>query len=192
MLPLLLASSSSYRRRLLARLQLPFDWAAPEVDETPQVGEGADALALRLAQDKACSLQERYPHHLIIGSDQVASLPGQILGKPGTQEKAQAQLEAASGRCMVFHTAVVLLNTYTGKRQTVCEPFKVHFRTLQKEEIRRYLEQEQPYDCAGSFKAEALGISLFQHMEGNDPTALVGLPLIHLCTMLRREGISCP
>ena len=189
---ILLASGSLYRRELLARLHLPFEHAAPDIDESPLPGESGPSLASRLAQTKAQALAYRYPNHLIIGSDQVAVLDGQLIGKPGTFERAREQLRAASGRSVSFLTGLCVHNAYTGRSQVDCVPFTVHFRELSEERIERYLLAEQPYDCAGSFKCEALGISLFRRTEGNDITSLVGLPLIRLVDMLEAEGIRIP
>ncbi|MDX5372633.1 MAG: Maf-like protein [Pseudomonadaceae bacterium] len=192
MLPLVLASSSPYRRELLGRLRHPFTWAAPAVDETPQPAESADALVRRLAETKARALSQQYPAHLIIGSDQAAVLGSQILGKPHDFERARQQLLAASGTSVTFLTSLALLNSASGHCQVDVVPFTVHFRPLSEEQIARYLEAEQPYDCAGSFKAEGLGVSLFRATEGEDGTSLVGLPLIRLVQMLDREGIAIP
>ena len=190
--PILLASGSVYRRELLARLRLPFDYAAPEIDESPRPNESGTALASRLAQQKAQALTSRYPEHLIIGSDQVAVLDEQLIGKPGTFERAREQLRAASGRSVSFLTGLCLHNARSGRNQVDCIPFTVHFRELDDARIERYLRAEQPYDCAGSFKCEALGISLFRRTEGDDITSLVGLPLIRLVDMLEAEGIQIP
>ena len=190
--PILLASGSVYRRELLARLRLPFDYAAPEIDESPRPNESGTALASRLAQQKAQALASRYPEHLIIGSDQVAVLDEQLIGKPGTFERAREQLRAASGRSVCFLTGLCLHNARSGRSQVDCIPFTVHFRELDDARIERYLRAEQPYDCAGSFKCETLGISLFRRTEGDDITSLVGLPLIRLVDMLEAEGIQIP
>lgn len=192
MRPLLLASSSHYRRELLSRLQLPFTSCAPDIDESPLPGETAEQLVRRLAEHKARALAEHYPGHLIIGSDQAAVLGRDILGKPHTFERAKLQLQAASGSKVTFLTGLALLNSETGTIQTDCVPFTVHFRTLDEARIERYLKAEQPFDCAGSFKAEGLGISLFRSTEGEDVTSLVGLPLIRLVDMLLNEGIDIP
>lgn len=192
MLPLLLASSSSYRRELLARLQLPFAWAAPDIDEQRIGEEPAPELVKRLARHKAEALAASHPGHLIIGSDQVAVLGEQILGKPHTFEKACEQLLAASGNHVTFLTGVALLNTQSGHCEVDCVPFTVHMRELDLPRIERYLHAEQPYDCAGSFKCEGLGVSLFQSTHGCDATSLVGLPLIRLVDMLLKEGVSIP
>ncbi|MGZ0717462.1 Maf family protein [Pseudomonas palleroniana] len=192
MLPLLLASSSVYRRELLSRLHLPFICSSPDIDETPHANESAVALVKRLAEDKARALAATHAGHLIIGSDQVAALDGQIIGKPLTFEKAREQLLAASGKRVSFLTGLALLNSQTGQCQVDCVPFTVHMRVLDAERIERYLRIEQPYDCAGSFKAEGLGVSLFQSTEGPDATSLVGLPLIRLVDMLLAEGVQIP
>jgi len=192
MLPLLLASSSAYRRELLTRLRLPFTCAAPDIDESQRPGEAAIELVKRLAEEKARALAASHPAHLIIGSDQVAVLDGQILGKPHSFEKAREQLLAASGARVSFLTGLALLNSRTGVCQVDCVPFTVHMRNLDIERIERYLHAEQPYDCAGSFKAEGLGVSLFQSTEGPDATSLIGLPLIRLVDMLLVEGVQIP
>lgn len=190
--PLLLASSSRYRRQLLERLHLPFIWASPDIDESPQPGEAPEHLVRRLAEAKARALAASHPDHLIIGSDQVACLGDAILGKPGDFANAQRQLRAASGRILRFATGLCLLNSGSGHCQTVIEPFEVRFRRLSDEQIDRYLEREQPFDCAGSFKSEGLGIALFEELRGRDPNALIGLPLIALIDLLRIEGIKIP
>jgi len=192
MLPLLLASSSTYRRDLLQRLHLPFDWASPDIDEGRLGDEPAEALVRRLAAAKARALAATHPAHLIIGSDQVAVLGERILGKPHTFERAREQLLAASGRAVSFLTGVALLNSATGQCQIDCVPFTVTLRELDSAQVERYLQAEQPYDCAGSFKAEGLGVSLFRDTQGSDATSLIGLPLIRLVQMLAEEGISVP
>jgi MAF protein len=192
-MPLLLASSSPYRRELLARLQLPFNWQSPSIDEARHAGEAATDLVKRLAEEKARALATSHPNHLIIGSDQVAVLgDGQILGKPHDLERAQAQLRAASGGSVTFLTGLALLNSANGLCQVDCVPFTVHFRQLDETQILRYLQREQPFDCAGSFKSESLGISLFRSTEGEDATSLIGLPLIRLVDMLQNEGVEIP
>jgi len=192
MLPLLLASSSAYRRELLTRLRLPFTCASPDIDESQRPGEAAIELVKRLAEEKARALAAHHPAHLIIGSDQVAVLDGRILGKPHDFEKAREQLLAASGTRVSFLTGLALLNSQTGECQVDCIPFSVQMRSLTVERIERYLHAEQPYDCAGSFKAEGLGVSLFQSTEGPDATSLIGLPLIRLVDMLLAEGVQIP
>lgn len=189
---LVLASTSAYRRMLLERLQLPFVTARPDVDETPLSGEHPPETANRLALAKARAVAERFEDALIIGSDQVAHLGSEIFGKPGTPERAIAQLQRMSGHSVVFHTALALINTRTGAVQATSVPTEVHFRRLSDAEIIRYVEREQPLDCAGAAKSEALGISLLEALTGDDPTALVGLPLIALSRMLRAEGVPLP
>ena len=191
-LPLVLASSSPYRHLLLQRLQLPFVWQSPDIDETPLANEKVQTMTLRLATEKARALAASHPKALIIGSDQACVLEGEtaIIGKPGNFEKARRQLLACSGRSVSFHTALVLLSSETGACHSSQDVFTVHFRELDDAEICRYLELEQPYDCAGSFKAEGLGIALFERMEGNDFHSLIGLPLISLCNLLRIYGLN--
>ncbi len=189
---LVLASTSAYRRDLLARITPKFRQQAPLVDETPHTGESLAALAERLAVAKARAVAATNPDCLIVGSDQVAGCEGLILGKPGNLKNARLQLRASAGREVVFHTAVCLIDT---RRNPARETFamdttRVAFRRLDDGEIERYLAQEQPYDCAGSFKSEGLGITLFEHIDSHDPTALVGLPLIALCRLLREAGIA--
>jgi septum formation protein len=190
--PLILASTSPYRRGLLARLGLHFTVAAPHADEIPRPGENPEQLCLRLAEDKARSVTPSHPGALVIGSDQVAVLDGQVLGKPGSHEAAMRQLRSASGRDVVFLTALCLLNPVAQRLQADIVPYRVRFRSLADDEIDRYLWRERPYDCAGAIKSEGLGIALVERMEGADPTALVGLPLIRLVSMLRKEGIHVP
>ncbi|MFJ4054022.1 MULTISPECIES: nucleoside triphosphate pyrophosphatase [Pseudomonas] len=192
MLPLLLASSSPYRRELLARLGLPFTWASPDLDERPLADEPATDLVRRLARQKAEALAGSHQQHLIIGSDQVAVLGEQILGKPHSFERACEQLLAASGQHVTFLTGVALLNTATGQCQVDCVPFTVTLRELDRARVERYVTAEQPLDCAGSFKAEGLGVSLFQSTHGSDATSLIGLPLIRLVDMLSKEGVAVP
>lgn len=190
MQPILLASSSPYRRELLAKLALPFEWTSPSVDETALIKENADDLVTRLAQDKARALAADYPRHLIIGSDQVAVLDSEILGKPNNYERAFAQLKAASAKQVIFKTGLCLLNATTHQIQICVEEFSVFFRELSDEQIHNYLIYETPYDCAGSFKCEGLGIALFNKLSGDDPNTLIGLPLIRLVEMLKREGVD--
>lgn len=192
MLPLLLASSSPYRRELLERLRLPFTWASPDIDEQRHDDEPAATLVRRLARQKAEALATSHPNHLIIGSDQVAVLGEQILGKPHSFERACEQLLAASGQQVTFLTGLALLNSTTGECQVDCVPFTVNLRELDRECVERYVTAEQPLDCAGSFKAEGLGVSLFQSTHGCDATSLVGLPLIRLVDMLLNEGVQIP
>jgi septum formation protein len=189
---LILASTSRYRKDLLARLNLAFDSVAPEVDETPLANERPIDTARRLALAKAQAVCGRHPDALIVGSDQVAVCEGRRLDKPGSHANAVRQLRHASGRSVVFHTAVVLLNSRSGRVQTEVVPTETRFRSLSEAEIERYLGAEPAYDCAGSAKAEGLGISLLEEIQSPDPTALIGLPLIALCTMLRNEGIIVP
>lgn len=187
---LILASTSPYRKQLLEKLGLPFECAAPEVDELPLPGETPRSLVLRLAQAKAQALSARFPNHLIIGSDQVCLLDGEITGKPHTEENARLQLKKASGNVVTFYTGLALYNSANGQLQTECEPFDVHFRHLSEQEINAYIRKENPLNCAGSFKSEGLGIALFDRLEGRDPNTLIGLPLIALCKMLRRESFN--
>jgi MAF protein len=163
---------------------------SPDVDESRLADESAEALVLRLAQDKAKAVAESHPDALIIGSDQVATIDGQILGKPGNHERAVKQLMQTSGKRVSFLTGLCLLNSTTGESQAVCEPFYVDFRELTSSQIDSYLRREQPYNCAGSFKSEGLGITLFQRLQGEDPAALIGLPLIRLVDMLKNEGVD--
>ena len=192
MLPLLLASSSAYRRELLARLRLPFTWASPDIDERRLDDEPAVELVQRLARQKAEALAGSHPGQLIIGSDQVAVLGEQVLGKPHTFERACEQLLECSGQQVSFLTGLALLNSATGHCQMDCVPFTVTLRELDRERVERYVAAEQPLDCAGSFKAEGLGVSLFQSTHGCDSTSLIGLPLIRLVDMLTREGVAVP
>lgn len=189
---LVLASTSSYRQMLLERLSIPFELARPDTDETPLPGEPPATTAERLAAEKARAVATAWPDALIIGSDQVACLGDQVFGKPGTESRAVAQLQQMSGQTVVFHTALALLNTRSGRLQTAGIPTRVRFRTLTEAEIRRYVAKEQPLDCAGSAKSEGLGISLLEALSGDDPTALIGLPLIALSRMLRAEGLELP
>lgn len=188
---LILASTSAYRRDLLARLRLPFDTVRPDTDETALPGEAPLALAQRLAEAKASAVAALHPQAWVIGSDQVAELDGQALGKPGGRATAIAQLAAMSGRAVQFRTGVWLSRAGTASRGTL-DTTTVHFRTLGADEIARYVDAEQPYDCAGSFKSEGLGIVLFDAIESRDPTALVGLPLIATAGLLRDAGFNLP
>lgn len=187
---LILASTSVYRRELLQRLRLPFDCARPEVDESPLRAESTGQLVRRLARAKAEAVSALNPGAWVIGSDQAADLNGRILGKPGGHEAAIAQLTEMSGRTVHFHTAVSLHRD--GEELQAVDLTRVRLRNLASEEIARYVEAEQPYDCAGSFKCEGLGISLFESIETQDPTALVGLPLIALAGLLRQAGYALP
>lgn len=189
---LILASTSRYRKALLEKLALPFECAAPEVDESPLPGESAEVLVARLALAKASAIADRFDQGLIIGSDQVCVCDGQIMGKPGTVEKAVAQLMAAQGRSVTFHTGLCVLDAASGRAEQLVEPFTVHFRTLDEAALRRYVEAELPLDCAGSFKCEGMGIVLFKGLEGRDPNALIGLPLIGLIELLARHGLALP
>ncbi|WP_410015758.1 Maf family protein [Sodalis sp. C49] len=190
MCKIVLASSSPFRRALMEKLTLPFIAIAPDIDETRLADESADHMVLRLAEGKARALAGRYPAHLIIGSDQCCVLEGRITGKPHTHENAVGQLRQASGRRVTFYTGLALLNSLTGRIQRTVEPFHVTFRTLSEAEIAGYVALDQPLHSAGSFKSEGLGISLFDALEGRDPNALIGLPLIALGGMLRNEGIN--
>ena len=187
---LVLGSTSPYRRELLQRLRIPFDVAAPDVDETPHAGETPRVLAQRLAQAKAIAVAHRFPQAVVIGSDQVADLKGVPLGKPGTHDKAVAQLRQMRGQTVVFHTAVSVVCSETGFEESSLASVNVTFRDLTDLEIENYLRAEQPYDCAGSAKSEGLGIALLTSIDSDDPTALVGLPLIRTCQMLRAAGIE--
>lgn len=191
MSPLVLASTSRYRRELLARLGLPFEVDRPEVDESPRPGEPPAELAVRLAEAKALAVAARHPAAWVIGSDQVAERDGLPLGKPGDRDTALAQLLAASGRSVRFHTAFCLAGP-DGRRLAGLDLTEVRFRPLERDGILRYLDAEQPYDCAGSFKCEGLGIVLFEAIQSRDPTALVGLPLITLSAALREAGFRLP
>ncbi|MDO9072847.1 MAG: Maf family nucleotide pyrophosphatase [Rubrivivax sp.] len=188
--PLILGSTSPYRRELLQRLRLPFEAVSPQVDETPLPNEAPAAMAVRLALAKAQAVAALHPQAVVIGADQVADLDGQPFGKPGTHERAVAQLRLLSGRRAVFQTAVAVVRASTGFAEVLLAPVKVHFRQLSDVEIDRYLRLEQPYDCAGSAKSETLGIALLEAIESDDPTALVGLPLIRTCQLLRRAGLD--
>jgi MAF protein len=189
-MPLVLASSSRYRRALLEQLRLPFTSASPDIDETPLPGEPVSALVARLALAKARALAPRFPDALIIGSDQACALDNQILGKPGDAARAHAQLQMCSGRRVTFHTGLVLYDARHDTWQDTVDTFSVQFRHLKADEIARYVELEQPFDCAGSFKVEGLGIALFEALDGRDYNSLIGLPLISLCEMLRGAGLD--
>lgn len=187
---LILASTSPFRRELLARLELPFTVQAPDVEETRQPSEEVPMLVARLAELKARAIARHEPAALIIGSDQVAVLGGEIMGKPGDHERATAQLRWASGQTVTFYTGLCLLDGLGGQRQIAVESFRVVFRALTPAMIEGYLRREQPYRCAGSFKSEGLGIALFERLEGDDPTSLIGLPLIRLTRMLEAVGVA--
>jgi septum formation protein len=189
---LILGSTSRYRRELLGRLGLPFDVAAPQVDETPRPGESPEDLARRLALAKARDVARRHPDAVVIGSDQVADLDGEPLGKPGDHARATEQLRRMSGRTVIFQTGVAVVCQDRGFVLEDLAPVRVEFRRLADEEIERYLRAEQPYDCAGSAKSEGLGIALLEAIHSDDPTALVGLPLIRTCRMLRAAGLQVP
>ena len=186
---LVLGSTSRYRQELLQRLRIPFEVSAPDVDETPRPGEAPRDLALRLSLDKARAVAARFPQAVVIGSDQVADLDGQPLGKPGNHMRAVAQLRQMRGQTVVFQTAVSVVCLETGFEQTALAPVRVQFRLLDDAEIEAYLLAEQPYDCAGSAKSEGLGISLLDAIDSDDPTALIGLPLIRTCRLLRAAGV---
>ena len=186
---IVLSSTSLFRRELLARLGLPFETANPNVDETARHGETPETTALRLSEDKARAVARQYPEALIIGSDQVAYLDGQVFGKPGTHENAARQLQTMRGRTVNFYTGLCLLNARSGKVQLRGVPTLVTFRNLTSDEIENYLHKEKPYNCAGSAKSEGLGIAIIAKMEGEDPNALIGLPLIALCDFLRNESV---
>ena len=190
--PLILGSTSRYRRELLEQLKLPFDVVAPDVDETPRPGEAPETLARRLARAKAQAVAEQHPEAIVIGSDQVADLAGEPLGKPGTHDRAVHQLTRMSGQTVVFHTAVAVVCRESGFTQTDLAAVRVRFRTLSLDEIERYLQAERPYDCAGSARSEGLGIALLEAIDSDDPTALVGLPLIRVARMLRGAGMVLP
>ncbi len=190
--PLVLGSTSVYRRELLQRLGLAFTTDKPEVDETPRPGEAPSALAQRLALAKAQAVAARHPQAIVIGSDQVANLNGQPLGKPGTHERAVTQLRAMSGQTVVFHTALAVVHADTGLLLQDMADVRVQFRDLSDAEIERYLRAERPYDCAGAAKSEGLGIALLARIDNDDPSALIGLPLIRTCAMLRQAGLQVP
>jgi len=189
---LVLASTSPFRRALLEKLGLAFTTCTPNIDESPYPGENPQQLVERLSLQKARAMALAFPRALIVGSDQVACIDDAILGKPGSREVAIEQLKAASGRSVVFYTGLSLLNTASGRQQTLCDSFTVHFRCLVQSQIERYLDAEAPYNCAGSFKSEGLGISLFERLQGDDPNTLIGLPLIRLVKMLDAEGVRVP
>lgn len=187
---IVLASTSKYRRELLARLGLPFEVAAPEVDEAPLANETPQDTARRLAEAKARAVAARYPRAIVIGSDQVAVLEGTTLGKPGNHANALRQLKAMRAREVVFHTALCLYNSATARADTRVVPYRVRFRDYSDAQIEHYLQREQPYDCAGSARCEGLGIALIAAMHGDDPNALIGLPLIALTEMLAAQGVQ--
>lgn len=189
---LVLGSTSPFRKALLDKLGIPFITDTPNTDETRRPGETPDRLVRRLAEDKARDVASRFPDALVIGSDQVACIGDEILGKPGNRENAIAQLSAASGKAVTFYTGLCLYNAANDQIQVAVEPFVVHFRELGSAQIERYIDREQPFNCAGSFKSEGFGITLFAALEGRDPNALVGLPLIRLVEMLDRQGVALP
>lgn len=189
-LPLILGSSSPFRKMLLERLMIPFETANPDIDETPLDGEDPISLVERLAILKAKEIAKTQPDSLIIGSDQVALHSQQIVGKPHTHERAVEQLKAASGKKIELFTGLALINSSTGSIQSEVIPFTVHFKTLSESTIERYLRKEEPYNCAGSVRSEGLGVALFEKFEGDDPNALIGLPLIRLVSMLENQGFD--
>lgn len=187
---LILGSSSPFRRELLERLSLDFTTESPEIDESRKSNEDAEQLVKRLSYEKAKVIAEKNPNSLVIGSDQVAVNGDQILGKPETDQKACEQLQQASGKCVTFLTGLCLYNSNTGQFQLDFVPYSVYFRELTDDQIATYVEMEQPLNCAGSFKSEGLGVALFEKMGGEDPTSLIGLPLIRLISMLKNEGVE--
>jgi septum formation protein len=189
-LPVILGSTSRYRKELLSRLRIPFEVCAPHVDETPLMGEAPRALALRLALAKALAVATLNPHAVVIGSDQVADLEGTPLGKPGNHANAILQLQKMRGKTVIFQTALSVVCLANGYEKTSLAAVKVKFRDLTDAEIENYLRAEEPYDCAGSAKSEGLGIALLEAIDNDDPTALVGLPLIRTCQMLREAGVK--
>jgi len=187
---LILGSSSPFRAEILAKIGLPFITASPDIDESQLEGETPEQLVKRLSEQKALAIAIKYPASLIIGSDQVAVLDGQVLGKPGDHENAVKQLTASAGKTVKFLTGLALYNSQTKHMQSLVEPFEVSFKTITAKQIEFYLQQEQPYQCAGSFKSEGFGISLFSKLHGDDPNSLIGLPLIKLIQLLAVEGID--
>lgn len=192
MSPIILASTSPYRQALLGKLGIPFIAMAPNTDETVLPGETAELLVKRLSIAKAVDVASRLDQGWVIGSDQVCTIDGTILGKPGTHDQAVKQLQQLSGQAVTFYTGLCLRNIQTGQQQSIVEPFTVHFRTLDEVTIQNYLQREQPYDCAGSFKSEGMGICLFTRFEGRDPNTLIGLPLMALTDMLLSWGVRLP
>ena len=189
-LKLVLASTSPFRKEILAKLGVEFETASPDIDESPLANETPEQLVVRLAELKAQAVAGNYPNHLIIGSDQVAVIDGKIIGKPHTHERAVEQLTNASGKTIRFYTGLCLYNSSTGLSQSEAVPFDVVFRNLNSSQIENYLKAEKPYSCAGSFKSEALGITLFEKLQGDDPNTLMGLPLIRLVAMLETQGLN--
>jgi len=188
--PVILASSSAFRKALFERLNLPFECYSPEIDESRQTDECAETYVCRLAEQKALAVSIKFPGAIIIGSDQCALLDGQILGKPGNHENALEQLKTAQGKSVIFHTGLCVMQASTGFSETDDIQFQVKFRHLNDQQLSHYLDVEQPYQCAGSFKSEGFGVALFDNMQGDDPTALIGLPLIRLVSMLEKAGIT--
>jgi 7-methyl-GTP pyrophosphatase len=188
--PIILASSSKYRAQLLETIDLSFTPSSPDIDESPTPNESPQALVERLSLAKARALSKTYNNHLIIGSDQVASLNNSIITKPGNHDRAKEQLTACQGNTVCFYTGLCLLNSHTGKHQITTVATEVTFRPLTNQQIENYLNREKPYDCAGSFKCEGLGITLFESINSTDPNALIGLPLIALTSMLKNEGVN--
>jgi septum formation protein len=188
--PLILASSSRYRREVLQKLHLPFECISPDIDETPLPGESPEQTSLRLAESKARKVAESQPHALIIGCDQVATVDGLQIGKPGNHENAVRQLTMLSGKEVIFHSALCLYDSSSLHMQSTIAPYFVKFKTLTTTQIETYLRLEQPYDCAGSAKSEGMGIALLDYMRGDDPNALIGLPLIALVNMLQHAGVD--
>ncbi|ANE54890.1 nucleoside triphosphate pyrophosphatase [Methylomonas sp. DH-1] len=188
--PIVLASGSAYRRELLKKLAIDFSCCPADVDETPLPNEAPAELALRLSVEKALAVGRSHPAHWVIGSDQVAAFDGEILGKPGNRERALAQLQSQSGKAVSFYTGLCLLDSASGQYYTALDRCEVHFKPLSRQQIEYYLDMDRPYDCAGSFKAEALGIALFDKICGEDPNALVGLPLIKLAGLLQQFGLD--
>ncbi len=189
---IVLASGSPYRAELLRRLRLPFQVAIPGIDESPDTQEAPPAWAERLAMRKAQAVCRQFPNALVIGSDQVAECRGQLIGKPGSEAAAIAQLLSFSGAVVQFHTGLALVGMAAGFAQSTVETVRVQFRELDRDEIAHYVRLDKPLDCAGSFKCEGLGISLFSRIDSRDPSALIGLPLIRLCSMLRKAGVALP
>ena len=189
---LILGSTSPSRKALLEKLNVPFITDSPQTDESPHDGESPAQLVQRLAEAKARDVGRRYPDALIIGSDQVACVDSEIVGKPGNRKNAITQLSAANGKAVVFYTGLCLFDSATGESRVGMEPFTVRFRALSIEQIERYVDHEQPFNCAGSFKSEGFGITLFSALEGRDPNALIGLPLILLIEMLEEQGVTLP
>jgi septum formation protein len=189
MITLVLASSSPYRRELLSRFKIPFDVSSPDIDESPHMAENAREIAVRLAREKAFKVAPHYSHSLIIGSDQTAESHNHIIEKPNTHTMAVKQLQFLSGKVVTFYTSICLLNTQTKKLQERVVEFEVKYKVLKPDIIESYLSKEQPYNCLGSIKSEGLGITLLDYIKGEDPTALIGLPLIELSNMLRNEGL---